>query len=192
MANLNEINPAVLADWMENFANESENIFQIFQTNSIPFSKEIYLTLSNNNHNNIRLYFGLTDEGIPKIIAVAAYFLNSGDNNINGYTDLIVEGKIFELYSNSVINFETAKSYIDNWKQNLNSNLFKFGFLLPRPCLVKLYEEDNLDQIHIYFGIIDREIKLIMQKFNPLSTDVAFDSALPCPSNCSLDTRLID
>ncbi len=191
MAYLNELNQATVNEWLDNFNNISNNIFAPFQNDTV-MSKQIYEALNNDNQYNIRIYMGLDENNNPKVIALSSYYLELGDYEEEGYTDLIVEDGIWELYSDCIISFSDAKEYIDNWKVNSSDNLFKFGFLIPRPNMVSLFVEENLDQVRLFFGINDaEEIKMMMQKPNAGSGDVVVDFASPCPDRCSKDNRLI-
>lgn len=189
---LNQISQVTADLWLQNFENASGNIFEPFQSNTF-LSKKVYDELNNNNMYNIRIYMGLDANSNPKVIAMSSYFLHKGDNHMDGYTDMIIEGKIYDLGRNSIITIDQAKEYINNWKVNLNENLFKFGFLIPRPNVVKFFEEDYELSVRLFFGIDENnEIKMMMQKSNPGTGDVILNYAHPCPSLCSLDTRMID
>ena len=185
MPHENEIDAKTLAEWLENFNDESPNIFEVFQENEIILTKDIYETLCTDEDYYLRFYMGLTENDTPKIIAVAA----APDNGV--YTDVLEEGQIYEVYTQSSISLETAQGFIDNWKDNSGDDLFKYAFLIPRTNLVKLFETDGLDEIKIYFGL-DDEIKAIQQKPSLGSGDPALDRNAPCPPFCGNDSSLIN
>lgn len=191
MAFLNEISATTAQTWLTNFANVQENIYLPFQTNTL-LSKKVYEILSNNFMFNIRIYLGLDSENQPKVIAMSTYYLNPGDNQTAGFTDLIVEGKIFELYSDNTISISKAKEFINNWKAYQNNNLFKFGFIIPRPNTIKFFDEDKENNVRLFFGVDENnEIKMMMQKPGGGSGDVVLDYSHSCPSLCPMDTRMI-
>ena len=192
MAYLNEIDQTTATDWLDNFENVQNNIYDGFQQNTI-LPKSIYEALSNDNQYNIRIYFGLDSDNNPKVIALASYYLNPADYHEEGFTDLIVTDGIWELYSNTKITAQTAKGYIDNWKVNESDNLFKFGFLIPRPNCITLFENEGLTNVRLFFGIDgDGELQMMMQKPNGGSSDVIVDNCTPCPTACSKDETLFD
>ncbi len=191
MAYLNEINQTTVNNWLNNFNEIPNNIFAPFQSDTV-MSKQVYDALNNNNQYNIRIYMGLDENNNPKVIALSSYYLEEGDSEEVGYTDLIIKDGIWELYSNSIITFDDAKKYINNWEVNSSDNLFKFGFLIPRPNMISLFVEENLDSLRFFFGVKDGEIKMMMQKPNAGPSDVVVNHISPCPSICSVDTRMIN
>jgi hypothetical protein len=192
MAYLNEIDQTTAQDWLDNFDNVQNNIYDCFQQNTV-LPKTVYDDLNNNNQYNIRIYFGLDSSSNPKVIALASYYLNPADYSEEGFTDLLVDGGIWELYSNTRISVETAIGYIDNWKANESDNLFKFGFLIPRPNCIALFENEELTNVRLFFGVDDNgDIQMMMQKPNGGSSDVIVDRCTPCPTQCSKDETLFE
>jgi len=186
MAHPNEISPATVAEWVNNFNNQSPNIFEVFQENEIILSKEIYETLCTQEEYHLRFYMGLEDSSTPKIIAVGAF---PEEDEKDVYTDILDEGKIYELYAGNSISLSDAQGYIANWKDKLEDDLFKYAFLIPRTNLVKFFEDDELEEVKIFFGL-DTNIKPIMQKPNPASGDPSLNFFHPCPPYCDKNSEL--
>ncbi len=185
MAYLNEVDQATADAWVQNFENLSGNIFQIFQDETL-ISKTIYDAVSNSNNFNLSLYLGLDDNGNRKMIALGAYYLQPGDSSETGYCDVVEEGKVYEVYSNSVVTVEKAREYINNWKNlHLTNPIFKLGFLVPRPNTMKLFVEDGNSHVRFFFGFDGSgDLKMMMQKPNPGTGDVISDYITPCPPIC--------
>lgn len=181
---LNEISLETENEWLDNFNNYPENIFKEFQTNQIILSKKIYDLLSNDLMSNINLYFGISDEGNPKIIAVSAYELEGDDGDEASFADILEANQIFELYSAEAIGIETARNYVSNWvEQNQENPIFIKSNLIPRPNLIKFFIEDNLSQVLIFFGLDSEHNLKVMQK-HPDEGDLVLNHNTSCPSNC--------
>lgn len=195
MGYLNEISASALSDWLNNFDNEQDNIFEPFQNAGITLSKTIAELLSNDYQRQIRVYMGLDPDDNPRVIAVGAYELETADSEKTGYTDILKTGMIYELVNGIQISFSDANDAIKKWEQNSSNDLYKAAWIIPRPNMIKFLYEDNENYMEIKFGIeiaTQKEVKLIMQKPNASTGDVRLDSALPCPPHCSPDTRISD
>jgi len=187
MAYLNEVDPATVAQWLQNFNNCPNNIYQPFQKNTINLPRKIYDILSNNSVNHINIYFGYDESLNPKIIALGSYMLDQLDGEEQeGFVDILDPEKIYELYSASVVPLATAQQYIDKWKQvNETSSLFKVSFLSPRPNYIQLFLNDQANPVRIFFGMDNNNEPKMMQKDpNAGSGAVVFDKTTPCPPIC--------
>jgi hypothetical protein len=123
-------------------------------------SKTIYDLLSNDLMSHINIYFGISDKGNPKIIAVSAFELDSYDSDEPSFADILEPNQIFEIYSGEAIEIETARNYVSNWiEQNHENPIFIKSNLIPHSNLIKFFVEDNLSQVLIFFGL-DTENKL--------------------------------
>jgi len=187
MAYLNEVNAATVAEWLANFGNCPNNIYNPFQDNEISFTKREYNALSGNNTNHINIYFGLDESLNQKMIAVGAYTLDQFDGEeTDGFVDILNPEGIYELYSNTVITLSQARAYINKWEsENKGSNLFKVSFLLPRPNFIKLFVEDQADVVRIFFGMDNANALKVMQT-NPSagSGAIVLNRSFPCPAMC--------
>jgi len=182
---LNEISLETENEWLDNFNNYPENIFKEFQTNQIILPKAIYNLLSNDLMSNINLYFGINDEGNPKIIAVSAYELDAYDGDEPSFADILEPNQIFELYSGEAIDIETARNYVSNWvEQNQENPIFIKSNLIPHSNLIKFFVEDNLSQVLIFFGL-DNENKFKVMQKHPDEGDLVLNYNKSCPPNFS-------
>lgn len=189
---LNEIDQTTKEQWLMNFSQASANIYEAFQ--EICFlQKDVYEVLNNHNTYNIRLYMGLDENNKPKVIALSSYYMRSADYPIKGYSDLLVEGKIFELVDNEPITLAKAKEYAANWKaKNSTNTLFKTSFHIPRPNVVTFFEELSLNSVKLFFGIDNNGgIKMMMQDANPSGYNIVVDKIESCLPDCPEGRRLI-
>ncbi len=187
MAYLNEVLAATVAEWLENFDDCPNNIFDPFQDNAIDFSLQAYEALSAENLNHINIYFGLDSNKNPKMIAVGSYLLDHYDGEeTSGFADVLDPNKIYELYSDTVITKALAVQYAEKWEtENSGSSLFKKSFLLPRPNFIKLFIEDQADPVRIFFGMDEGpELKVMEKDPNGGTGTIVVNSGYACPYDC--------
>jgi len=188
MAYLNEVDSSTLTDWLNNFDNCPNNIYDPFQDNEIDFSLETYDILCANNLNHINIYFGLDINENPKLIAVGSYLLDEFDGEVKtGFADILDPDKVFELYADTTISLALAKQYTTKWNDdNRGSSLFKYSALLPRPNFIKLFKEDQADPVRIFFGMDDNDELKVMQK-DPNGGTGTFvgNTGFFCPNDCT-------
>ena len=193
MAYLNEVDATTVTDWLNNFNNCPNNIYTLFQDNAIDFTLPAYEALCANNLNHINIYFGMDENGNPKMIAVGSYLLDDFDGEeTTGFADVLDPNKIYELYSDAVISKALAVQYANKWKTNNgNSSLFKKSFLLPRPNFIKLFIEDQADPVRIFFGMNDtHELKVMQKDPNGGTGTIVANSGYACPYDCPEDGLL--
>ena len=185
MAYLNQVDPAVVDQWMSNFATYPDNIQEPFQSNPVEISRSTFDLLCGNNSRHINLYFGLDDLGNPVLIAVASYLLDAYDGQAtNGYADILETDKIIELYSESPISLQTAQDYVNNWHAaNLDNPLFLFSALQPRPNFVKLFLEDKVNSALVFFGLDNNNKLKVMQRDASGANPIAYNSGITCTPN---------
>jgi hypothetical protein len=185
----NEVPSAVRTTWIENFYAEKNNIFAAFQTTKIVLSKTIYQALTFDFNCHIRIYFGLTGTGLPKIIAVPSYRLDESDTETGekAWDNIYRANCIYDLYENSIATITDAKTWITNWNARNTNELFLSSFIIPRSNLIDIFENQSQDYALFDFGV-KKEIKLMTQACSSSGTanqnPVVGDNALPCPPNC--------
>lgn len=189
MAILNFVDPTTVARWKANFEAEPNNLYDPFVANPILISRTIYNTLCTDTSLHLRLYFGLTNDQTPRIIAVAATRLDEADAQEQGYMDLLIPGKIYELFSGQPLSYQTAKSYTTNWEAFGANELWIKGFLIPRPNLIQLFLEAEEDTVEITLGI-QKSLSPMFSKEDPQTGDVYYNRSFKCPAYCSPDSQL--
>jgi hypothetical protein len=189
MATLNVLDPVTVNRWKANFTAEQNNPYLPFVQQPILLDRATYDEICTDLSLYVRFYFGLTNDGIPKIIAVPALKLEPADSHETGYADLLIPGRIFELYSAQSITFELAKGYTLNWEAYQAHELWMKGFLIPRPNLLHLFLEAEEEAIEITLGV-KKAIGPMISKQNPQQGDVYVNRVLDCPPNCTPDTNL--
>ncbi len=191
MAFINHIEPVLVNNWIDNFENLSNNIFSPFQDNEILLPKTTYQQITNNGAYNVRIYLGIGSENSPKVLALGTYFVANGDSEVEGYVDIVGDGKIYEVYGNSAIDVNLAKGYINNWKSYSGSDLFKIGYLIPKPTMMKFFEEDGIEYLRLFFGYDGNEVKLLAKDPMDIANNIVMDKSKSCPIYCDLSLRLI-
>jgi hypothetical protein len=189
MTCINSIDPITVNRWKANFEDEQSNLYTLFAANPILITRTIYEALCTDSSLHIRLYFGLTNDQIPRMIAVAATKLEEADAQETGYMDLLIPGNIYELYSGQPLSYQTAKTYTTNWEAYQANELWIKGFLIPRPNLIQLFLEAEEDTVEITLGI-QKALSPMCSKEDPQTGDVYYDRSFKCPTYCSPDSRL--
>jgi hypothetical protein len=189
MSQLNSIDPVTVDRWKSNFAAEQNNLYLPFTQSPIMLSRLIYDQLCTDLSLYVRFYFGLDSEGAGKVIAVPAYRLAPEDAHETGFVDLLIPGRIFELYSGESITFETAKGYVLNWEAYQAHELWMKGFLIPRPNLLHLFLEQGETNVEITLGL-KREISPMVSKIDPQQDKLYYNRLGACPINCPPDMLL--
>ncbi len=187
----NEVPSAVRATWLANFDAEKNNIFAAFQSTKIVLSRTIYQALMFDFSCHIRIYFGVTDNGLPKIIAVPSYQLDESDieTGEKAWDNIYRADCIYDLYENRVATIQEAKNWTANWNTRSANELFVSSFLIPRSNMIDIFENQNRDYALFDFGI-KKEIKIMTQACSLSGTKdqnpVVGDNGLPCPPNCPI------
>jgi hypothetical protein len=189
MSTLNLLDPITVTRWKTNFAAEQNNPYLPFVQQPLLLDRATYDEICTDLSLYVRFYFGLANDGTAKMIAVPAYKLEAVDAHETGYADLLVPGKIFELYSALPVSFETAKTYTLNWEAYQAHELWVKGFLIPRPNLLHLFLEAEEEAIEITLGI-KKAIAPMISKENPQPGDVYSNRVTFCPPYCTPETSL--
>ncbi len=189
MQHVNVIDPVTVDRWKSNFDAEQDNLYLPFSQQSILLSREVYDQLCTDTSLYIRFYFGLDDDGLGKIIAVPAYQLSPVDAHETGYMDLLIPGRIFELYSGESITFEIAKGYVMNWEAYQAHELWTKGFLIPRPNLLHLFLEQEEPTVEISLGV-KKEISPMVSQVGTEPGRVFLNDLTSCQLYCPPDSRL--
>ena len=186
---LNLLDPITVTRWKANFTSEQNNPNLPFVQQPILLDRATYDEICTDLSLYVRFYFGLANDGTARMIAVPAYKLEAADAHETGYADLLIPGKIFELFSAQPVSFETAKTYTLNWEAFQAHELWVKGFLIPRPNLLHLFLEAEEEAIEITLGV-KKTIGPMISKENPQPADVYLDRLANCPHNCSPDSML--
>ena len=87
------------------------------------------------------------------------------------------------MYSGNSISVENARTYIDNWISNNNSNpIFRKSMLLPRPNFIKLFIENRATNVLIFFGLDGSNLKVVEKDYE--GGDLVLDFTNACPIMC--------
>jgi hypothetical protein len=184
MSYLNEVDAQTVQSWLNNFNNLGGNIYEPFQSDEIILKKTTWEAMCNHNMYHMHMYFGLDSEGKHKVIMTGAYELDAYDGD-TGYADVLDPERVYELYSDSIISVNDAKDFIQIWENNNGSNpLYIRSFLMPRQNFIKLFVEDGLQEVKIFFGMDNNEEIHPMQT-KPNSSGLVFNKASTCPPDCA-------
>lgn len=167
----NAVTAATRTTWISNFNAETGNIYDDFNTDKVVLTKIVYDKLNFDFNCHIRIYFGIDSKGDPAVIALPAYKLDELDSESmdRQWDNIYKEGYIVELYSNTALTIAEAKTLITAWNANSSDELFLNGFIIPRPNLIDIFENQDKDYALFDFGL-KKEIKLMTQACNSTGT----------------------